>query len=308
MTAHAPQSAVDLLDQEIASQNLLIPPPEDHTAWLTRYIFNPFRSRPLEPIYQGYFGLTAFRQGIIQPIRAVNKPEPHYQSIKSFEDNDLTPQGAGVSEMKIDRRSPLKIVNALLREYRIYRGYETGVAEIACLLGVDDPALIRRLQVHFLPEVYDTASAQVTQLEDAYAGANDSVFNKVGDALLASTYTAVQWAEWYYGDLLEQIESFGQGMPGKGRLSPLDKQVCAWLELEEPRIQTKLTTKGQPHGPAQIDVGAIVSQAVTAAVTAVQQMNQPVVAIEPVAAPEPKKAKPRVPTGQSEPLTDEPVK
>lgn len=234
-------SAVQILDGELSFQESQAPRPEDVSQWLTRYIFVPFRDRRLAPEYKAMYGLKKLRQGIIQPMRTVEKPEPDYQIIKSVDENDLAPGGEGVTEMRVARRSPKANVDAILRTYGNSKGTPTGIIEIECLRGQDDPQLARHLQMTLLPEIYKTAREQVMQLRNvSVSGLEEQVRTALEDA----TFAAIAWAQTAYQELQAAIEAHGNNKPGKGRLSEFDHAVCSWLELPEPRLQSRLLAPG----------------------------------------------------------------
>lgn len=244
------QSAIHLLDDELAFQEATQPTPEDRSAWLTRYLFFPFKDHELQPHEKARFGVKKLRKGIIQPFREVQKQEPDYTVIKSIDPNDVIAAmsvDSGVSEVRLDRWSPLRITNAILRRYSESRGIKTGTCEIVSLRGNDDTALVRDLQSRLLPQLYSTALQQYEQLQRAVV--TSDIGRQVRDELAASTQAAIDWAIWYYQDLQESVESFGTTRIGKGKLSGLDREVCAWLEgwegktWPEPRLQTQLAAQ-----------------------------------------------------------------
>src|SRR4026208_1166651 len=108
-----PQAALNAFDDVLSFEGQQAPSQEDQSVWLTRYIFVPFRDRPLTPDYMGYYGLSRLRKGVVQPSQAIDKPEPDYKVIKSVDAGDMTVTD-GVHEMRLDRRSPKKIVDAIV--------------------------------------------------------------------------------------------------------------------------------------------------------------------------------------------------
>ncbi len=251
-----PQSTLEILNHEIQHQADIAPGPEDQNKWLTRYLFVPFRDRPLTPMYQSLYGITKLRQGIIQPFHRFERVEMDYMVI-ARQASDMLGTSYGVTEQRLDERAPSVVVAAIIRDFNPHNNLrdeqDNGITEIDCLLGVDDWKLIRELQVYCLPQLYNTARGQMQQLTQALDNAEklkarlskpiEALVGQVAQKLLDATEVAIDWALHNYENIQAQVEAYGHNpKEGKRRLSPRDEHVCAWLELPKPRLATRLET------------------------------------------------------------------
>lgn len=246
--------AVDLLNQSVAAQSQTLPQAEDQHAWKTRYIFVPFRTRPLTTMYMSLWNLPlGLRQGVIERIARFTRSEIDYQEVARVPTDQWgnpVPTSPGVEERKREDRQPFAVVTKILESHNpnfVSGGVDdNGIVEIKSLIGLDDLNLYAALQAHFLPDIYKTAREQLAQITGAIESAGKRVTDgyrwaSAGDELLASTEAAVRWGMAKYGALQVSVEEFGRtGTTGKRELSQFDRDLCRWLEVPAPRLQTML--------------------------------------------------------------------
>lgn len=240
------QSPAQLLNEQMQYQASMEPSVEDQSQWLTRCLFVPFRDRPFSTEYiQEYCGLKGLRAGQIIPIQRGRQMIPDYDQIGKVPKGLENRGPYGLSAMKSVEKTPALMVESLLQTFNPHHGtdpqQDNGICEIVELRGQTDSQAIFDIQMYCLPEFYKTAREQLAQLERAANNQRGDVpplFLSVASRLLASTETARTWAGWHR-DLLEAAME-DRANTGKDRVSPLDRAVCAWLELPEPRFRSQL--------------------------------------------------------------------
>jgi hypothetical protein len=229
-------SATAILANVLNDQTTMRPNIDEEDAQRPRYVFNPFRTRKLRPMDMGLLGITALHQGIIQPFFPFDKPDTDFDEVRRTREGDLT-VSQGIDSIRLFRRNPKRVVAAIMKQYGSSYDIPTGVMEIEVLRG-HDGKLLKELQSVLLPEIYKTASAQISQLQSVNLLGKPALFASVRDVLIQATSASITWAEYHYRKLQRQMQVAANN--GGKSLSKLDEMVCRWLEYPIPQVQSKL--------------------------------------------------------------------
>lgn len=264
------------LESLIKDQNARVPQAGDRAFWANRYLFVPFRDRELTMELMGSLGMPEFKAGVILPItrfRQLGVDNSAVQRVPVGHDGTFLPVAPGIEAFKLRDRAPSVVLDAILRIFNPHHGVDAaqdnGICEVEALKGNEDFDLLRQIQQTCLPDGYTKARLQLLQLAkvllgkvpasidsmDAIAEMTHRVqfeqttsklpvlVRDVAKRLYLSTETSFTWARWQYHNLQSQMEN--KDSSGKTRLSPLDAAVCEWIEMPEPRYQSRLASNPQ---------------------------------------------------------------
>lgn len=235
------------LEQIMANQQAMQQTVNTAYALQTRYVFVPFRDRELTlNQMENLGGLPEIRAGKIIPITKYSMLDLDYSEMLEVPrdyDGNFQMVNEGVSRNKLIERPPQDVVAAIFDTFNKNQGVpgsadDNGICEIEVLRGSDDMVQCLALNRYCLPGTYKTAREQMAQLENARINAPSTIFASVAARLMQATRQAVIWAEWHYENLTAAMED--KDRSGKRRLSPLDVDVCKWIEKPNPRFKTNL--------------------------------------------------------------------
>jgi hypothetical protein len=269
------------LDSILQDQAARAPLQVDESQWLNRYVFNPFHDREFTMQQQQDFGLPELRQGEILPLTRFRQSIVYNEAVMKVpvdHDGKFRAVGPGIEQFTQKERAPGVVMTALLRCFNVNASdpaQDNGICEITALRGNEDFKLLREIKSLLLPQRYETARQQMLALAsrvhpkcptriDTVAecmelgreiealdmnvvmrgitspGAHTAM--RAAKELFRSTLASFTWARWQYHRLIAQMEKPNSG---KDQLSPLDAAVCAWIEQDEPRFQSKLAGNQQ---------------------------------------------------------------
>jgi|GEM_PF-5629320 len=264
------------LDNLIKDQAARIPEAVNREYWANRFLFVPFHDRALTMELMGSLGLPEFKAGLILPItrfRQVIVDNTAVQRVPVGHDGKFIPVAPGIEDFKLKDRAPSVVMDAILRIFNPQLGVDpaqdNGICEVEALRGNEDFDLLRQIQQTCLPDAHSKARPQLLQIAKAVLGNVPAsirsveeiealtqrvefeqstsklpvLMRNVAKRLYQSTVSSFTWARWLYHNLQSQMEN--QAESGKRRLSPLDAAVCEWIEMPEPRYQSRLASAPQ---------------------------------------------------------------
>jgi len=264
------------LDTLLKDQQARQPAKIDIAYWANRFLFVPFNDRSMTMELMGSLGLPELKAGLILPItrfRQMIVDNTAVQRVPVGYDGRFVAVAPGIEEMKWKDRPPSVVFDAIMRIFNPYAGVDpaqdNGIREVDALRGNEDFDLLSQIQHTCLPEHYRTGRQQLLQLASIAIGsapkslATDAdvanlskrvqfeqstnklpvLTRDVAKRLFEATEVAFAWCRWHYHSLQSAMEN--QARTGKDRLSPLDAAVCEWIEMPEPRYQSRLASNPQ---------------------------------------------------------------
>lgn len=225
----------------------------DANQWAARWLFVPFRDRPLPVDHQQNFGLPILKAGYLLPLTKFDQPvldNWELTKVPVGRDGQFMPADEGISKMVPIPRAPYRVLQGILRIFNPNVGdaiQDNGICEVPPLFGVEDMSLVRRVQLACLPQVYATCREQLAQLDSVRSRATDALIAQVAERLHGSTLQARRHFLWHCEHKVEAALE-NPRRTGKEELSELDHAAYAWLERPEPKKRSLLTeAAGQPR-------------------------------------------------------------
>jgi hypothetical protein len=234
----------------------------DANLWAARWLFVPFRDRPLPVDHQQNFGLPfGLKAGYLLPITKFDQlilDNWEVTKVNVDGNGQFMAADEGISRTVPVPRAPARVVQGIFRIFNPNVGdaaQDNGISEVEQLFGVEDMVLVRQIQMHCLPKVYATAREQLAQLEDVGtknagdlrwtvatpANPNGRQYDAsdVAQRLYRATLQAKANIEWHCVHKVEAAMERPE-RSGKHELSEYDHACYAWLEKPEPRRLSRL--------------------------------------------------------------------
>jgi hypothetical protein len=228
-----------------------------------RFIFSPMRDLLTRHDLCGHDVIRACAITILKKV-------PYLcQNYDSSRFSDDTRVSKGVPEVVTEYRKAVNVANGLIEDFGFDGGTTpTGVCLFDMLLGLephryaDDAHLIVDIQKTLLPSRPKTARQQLALLEsrrEMVEGLPEKrasnrleiglheLYLSMLERMIASTETALDFGEFHYERLKDELNMRGQGQIGyKGRANKVDRLICAWVEKPVPEISGRLASPAVP--------------------------------------------------------------